>query len=104
MYSSISSDFVVGLVTLLDITMLTSGVNFINVFRECILYEFLAPSYFSAWRQIFVQKKPAKNVDEIDCTQYTQLEVAPNYYAVGSMQYTCKLIVNLVLQNCKSYS
>jgi len=46
---------------------LTSGVNFINVFCVRFSYEFLAQNYVSAWRQKFVQKTRAKNVDEIDC-------------------------------------
>ncbi len=42
------------------------GVNFINVFRARFSYKFLVPSYVSAWRQKFVRKTRAKNVDEID--------------------------------------
>jgi len=41
-------------------------VNFINVFCVRFSYKFLAPSYVWAWRQKFVRKTCAKNVDEID--------------------------------------
>ncbi len=33
---------------------------------EAFFVQFFAPSYVSAWRQNFVQKMHAKNVDEID--------------------------------------
>jgi len=50
--------------------IIQTAVNFINVKRAHFSYEFLAPSYVTAWRQKFVQKTCAKNVDEIDTWKF----------------------------------
>jgi hypothetical protein len=100
------------------LTCQSSGVNIINVFRACLLYEILVPrttklafGFEILASKNFVQKICAKNVDEIDTRKLylshclfriSKKSFTPTYKIIGAVNLKVKTVLDRetkVIQN-----